>query len=421
MNFLMTTWDGAGTTPPLMSVARALAGRGHRVRVMADPTLQTDVEATGAEYIGWARAPHRTNREVDGDFVRDWEPDSPVEGFGRMRDRLAVGAAGVFAAEVRAEVGRERPDAILTELLLFGPLIAAEAEHIPSIVLNPTINIVPAEGVPPFGFGFPLARTAEERQRDVEFGTAAAALWNEALPAFNDARAENGLGPLNHVLDQGRSAARVLVMTSQTFDFPAALPPAVKHVGPRLDDPVWVEPWDAPPGDEPLVLVAFSSYFQNQASLLQRVVDAVVPLPVRVVVTTGAGVDPEALSVPSHVQVVRSAPHSKVLQHASLVVTHAGHGTVIKALAAGVPLVCLPMGRDQLDVAARVVHAGAGARLDPSAEAEEIADAIRNVLHDPTYDAAARRVAAAIAEETSSDAAVSEIESVVMERNVTRC
>lgn len=192
MNFLMTTWDGAGTTPPLMSVARALVGQGHRVRVMADPTLQTDVEATGAEYIGWARAPHRINREIDGDFIRDWEPDSPVEGFGRMRDRLAVGAAAAFAAEVRAEVGRERPDAILTELLLFGPLIAAEAENIPSIVLNPTINIVPAEGVPPFGFGFPLARTAEEQQRDVEFGTAAAALWNEALPALNDARPRTG-------------------------------------------------------------------------------------------------------------------------------------------------------------------------------------------------------------------------------------
>ena len=46
--FLMTTWDGAGTTPPLMSVARALVQRGHHVRVLADAVLRPDVEAAGA-------------------------------------------------------------------------------------------------------------------------------------------------------------------------------------------------------------------------------------------------------------------------------------------------------------------------------------------------------------------------------------
>ena len=61
------------------------------------------------------------------------------------------------------------------------------------------------------------------------------------------------------------------------------------------------------------------------------------------------------------------APHSEVLRHASAVVTHAGHGTVLKALAAGVPVVAIPLGRDQLDNAARVAHHGAGLRLKPKA------------------------------------------------------
>jgi hypothetical protein len=99
---LMTTWDGAGTTPPLMSVARALVARGHRLRVLADPVLRAEVEATGAEHVSWTRAPHKATQGRDGDFVQDWAagPDA----FARMRDRIAVGPAAAFAADVRDEL-----------------------------------------------------------------------------------------------------------------------------------------------------------------------------------------------------------------------------------------------------------------------------------------------------------------------------
>ena len=149
-DLLMTTWDGGGTTPPLMSVARALVARGHRLRVLADPVLRADVEATGAEFVSWTRAPHRLERSYGDHFVRDWGVD-PAEGFARMRDRLALGPAAAYAADVREELERRPAAALLTELLLFGPQVAAEAAGIPCIVLNPTINVVPAPGVPPFG------------------------------------------------------------------------------------------------------------------------------------------------------------------------------------------------------------------------------------------------------------------------------
>ena len=70
-DLLMTTWDGGGTTPPLMSVARALVARGHRLRILADPVLRADVEATGAEFVSWTRAPHRHERSYGDAFVRD--------------------------------------------------------------------------------------------------------------------------------------------------------------------------------------------------------------------------------------------------------------------------------------------------------------------------------------------------------------
>jgi MGT family glycosyltransferase len=408
---LMTTWDGAGTTPPLMSVARALVARGHNVRVLADPGLRPEVEATGAEHIAWTRAPIREEPGRDGDFIRDWE--AGPEGFALMRDRLAVGPAALFAADIREELDRRPADCVLTELLLFGGQVAAEGAGVPCVVLNPTINVVPAPGVPPFGQGFMPAESEEDRERDrvaLEFGMQA---WDEALPALNAARAEQGLDPLEHVLEQGRSAALTLVMTSAAFDFTGELPPNVKHVGPRLEDPSWTEEWTPPPGDEPLVLAALSSDYQNQEDLLRRIVAALDALPVRGLVTIGRGIDPSEVLGTDKVQVVVSAPHVEVLREADAVVTHCGHGTTIKALAAGVPLVCLPMGRDQLDVAARVEHRGAGIRLDAFAEPEAISEAVRDVLDEPRFREAAGRIAEAIAKETAEDRVVAEIEALV--------
>jgi MGT family glycosyltransferase len=413
-DILMTTWDGAGTTPPLMSVAGALVDRGHTVRVLADPVLRDDVQATGSEHVSWKRAPHRASPDLGSHFVRDWE--AGPEGFARMLDHLAVGPAAAFAADVAEELALRRPNCMLTELLLFGPQVAAEAAAVPYVVLNPTINVVPARGVPPFGQGLLPAVSDVDRERDLVAGERAMEAWDAALPALNSARAEQGLPPLEHVLDQGRSAALTLVLTSTAFDFMGELPPVVKHVGPRLDDPVWSDPWAAPSGEEPLVLVALSSDFQNQGDLLRRITAAIAKLPVRAVVTTGKGIEPADVPAPAGVQVVRSAPHRQVLQEAAAVVTHAGHGVTIKALAAGVPLVCMPMGRDQLDVAARVVQRGAGVRLDPSADPEAIGTALTEVLSEPRYRQAAQRIANVIAEETATDRAVEEIEALLRDR-----
>jgi UDP:flavonoid glycosyltransferase YjiC (YdhE family) len=133
-------------------------------------------------------------------------------------------------------------------------------------------------------------------------------------------------------------------------------------------------------------------------------------LPVRGLVTTGPALDPEAVDGPANVQVVRSAPHSEVLKHAAAVVTHAGHGTVIKTLAAGVPQVCLPLGRDQLDNAARVAFHGAGLRLKPKADPRAIAAAVKRVIDEPAFAQNARRLAEAIADDLREDRAVAELE-----------
>jgi MGT family glycosyltransferase len=216
----------------------------------------------------------------------------------------------------------------------------------------------------------------------------------------------------------------VLVLTSPEFDFPCAnLPPNVRYVGPQLADPTWAGSQVAlPPGEEPLVLVSCSSTHMDQLGLIRRAVAAVADLPVRALVTTGPTVDPEevraGLDVGPAVSVVRSAPHSAVLPHASAVITHGGHGTVMKALAAGLPVVCLPLGRDQPDNAARLVAAGAGVRLKPKAGVGAIRAAVRQALDDPTLRAGAEKIGQAVAAQATSGLALDELEEVARGRGV---
>lgn len=96
-----------------------------------------------------------------------------------------------------------------------------------------------------------------------------------------------------------------------------------------------------------------------------------------------------------------------MLPHTRLVVTHAGHGTVMAAASAGVPMVCVPMGRDQVSVAARVTRHGLGVSVQPEGTVEELRCAIIQTLRDPAYERAARRMAAAL---EPADRVIDEIE-----------
>jgi UDP:flavonoid glycosyltransferase YjiC (YdhE family) len=102
----------------------------------------------------------------------------------------------------------------------------------------------------------------------------------------------------------------------------------------------------------------------------------------------------------------------RLLPRASLVVTHAGLGTVMAALAHGVPLLCMPLGRDQFFNASRVEAIGAGRAIGADAGVEAIAAAVRALLHDEAAQAAARRFATVIAGYGGAAAAVEQLEAL---------
>jgi MGT family glycosyltransferase len=397
LRFLIATWDGGGNTPPEFGVSRRLVTRGHQVHILADPTLARDAEATGCSFSSWTRAPHRTTLDKDDDLLKDWEAEDPIDVLRRLRDQIMSGPASEYAADTAACIETFRPDAVLADGQLFGSVIAAEAAGLPVAVLIPIPWSIPTAGV-----GDKAVTTLV--QRVVKTG----------LGDLNAARHERGLEPLNAFYDQILTADCILVLTSETFDAASAfVPDNVQYVGPVLDDPAWIGSWSSPwPSDasEPLVLVAMSSIYQDQGPLLQRAIDALSAMEVRAVVALGRMLEVADFTAASNVTVVPSAPYGDLLADASVVVTACGHGTVMKALVAGVPMVCIPMGRDQDATAARLVDLGVGVLLSPSASAADIRKAVDEVLGDAAYRLSAQSLGAKVTGEHRPIDVVLEVE-----------
>ncbi len=413
--YLFALVDGGGTVPPELGAVRRLVERGHDVTVLAEDSMADDVIATGAVLRRWTTAPNRPTRLADDDPTRDWECKNPLQLFDRLLELQFVGPAAAYANDVDAAIAERQPDLVVCSMFALGAMIAAEGAGIPFDMLMPNIYLLPAAGMPPMGLGLRPARGFAGRTRDRAINALTERSWAKGLPAINDLRRERGLAPLARLWDQAEHARRKLVMTSTAFDFPATMPDNVSYVGPVLDDPTWatddvstVTVGDV--ADQPFVLVAMSSTYQDQQDSIQRVVDALGGLPVRALVTTGPAIDPTTIEHRPNVEVVRSASHQALLPTAAVVVTHGGHGTVIKSLAAGVPLVILPHGRDQADNAARVVARHAGLKVARTAKPSKVAAAICAVLEDPSYAANAQALGETIRRDAASGALVRELE-----------
>lgn len=185
------------------------------------------------------------------------------------------------------------------------------------------------------------------------------------------------------------------------------------HVGPVADGT------PAQP-DAPMVLLSLSTYpYRSLTGTWQRLLDAVDGLPARVVATLGPHVDPGDLAVPDGVEVHRWLPHSEVLPHASIVVTHGGHGTAMAALAHDLPLLVLPLDRrvDQPAVGRAVVRSGAGRMLSRGSTGRRIRRAIDDLLADDGYRAAAARLGSEIRRTDARRAGADALEAQVGKRS----
>jgi MGT family glycosyltransferase len=373
MRFLLAMFQGGGNLSLLLPVAQRLVDHGHDVRILAGPSIWAGRAPVSARF-------EQRIAEIGATRVAFEEPDvHPLDSAPRpmfMSRLVSIYSSNTaayrwcpaWASNVATELARAAADVVVTDHLLPGALAGAESQGVASAALVHGIyKHRPAPGMPPPGMGFFPARGPVGFARDALYEARIEYLFRrDALPSLNNARRQHGLQPLLSPFDQYDHAARVLILCSPAFDFAAGdLPCNVRYVGTPIDDaatPAWKGPWTAD-DRRPLVLVSLSTLAQGQAHLMQRVLTALGTLDVRAVTTVGPSLDPTRFVAPTNVVLEPFVPHSAVLPKASAVVTQCGIGTVMKSLAHGLPLMCLPLMADQPDNAARIVAHGAGIRL----------------------------------------------------------
>jgi MGT family glycosyltransferase len=413
MKILVAGWDSGGGVEAVQTVVGRAVARGHEVRVLGTEGLRSRFESVGATFLRYKYAPDNDMRHPETDLVKDWESRNPWTQWRRVIDRQLCGPAREFCRDVAEELQREAADVAVVDTMIPAAMFGAEAAGVRAVIVMHGPYPLPRADVPPLGTGLMPARGPLGRLRDRCAATVVLAVFRSAMPTLNRARAEVGLPPVRDLPGLMARADRILVCSSPSYDFGSGSVPAnARYVGPQLDDAPGDgsgDRWTGSP-DQPLVLVGLSSTVMRQEGLLQRAADALGQAQVRGLVTTGPAVDPVLISAPPNVTVTRWVRHADVLPYCSAVISHGGHGTVMKALIAGVPLIVVPLGRDQPDNAARVVHAGAGIRLPKNASADALRAAISRIIEDPRYRAAARTMAARLAAERDDNLVVDELE-----------
>jgi UDP:flavonoid glycosyltransferase YjiC (YdhE family) len=369
--FLVAAFGDAGHAFPAIALARALRARGHRVVVESWERWRSAVEDEGLEFAA-------------AQEYKAFPPPAPGSG---------EGASPADAARALAPLLDDLlPHVAVSDILTLAPALAAEVAGVRRATLIPHVYPVHEPGLPFFAFGAQPPRTPVGRM-----------LWRGALPLLtdglrrgrcelNETRAALGLQPLE-VLHGGISSDLVLVATFPQLEYPRHWPAGVHVTGPMGFELAHPDV-EVPAGDGPLVVVAPSTAQDPDGRLIRVALEALADEPVRVLATTnrpGAEL-PEA---PGNAVVVEWVSYSQVMPLADVVVCHGGHGTVCRALGAGVPVVCCPAVGDMVENGARVQWAGAGLMLPwRLTRAAALRAVVRRVLGNRAFAARAAAFAA---------------------------
>ncbi len=371
--FLLVAIGEPGHAFPMIALGRALAARGHTVALHTWDNWQPHIEAEGMRFVAAPRF----------DLELPFGAELPS-----MHEAAARGALEMLPA--LREFG---PDVVVSDVLTVAGGLAAEHEGIPFATLVPHLYQVTGPEDPPFGSGLAPARTPLGRSLYRGLYGPSYRLLKSARHHLDEARAQLGLAPAddNH---GGLSRDLVLVATMPQLEPPRRWPHHVHVVGPLQ----WEPPSDAPSlpeGDEPLIVVAPSTAQDPYHKLLRRSLRGLAGRPVRVVGTTNGRPLPRPPAPAPNVTVVDWLKYSHAFPRADVVVTHGGHGTLMRVLTAGaVPVVC-PHTGDQYENAARLRWARAGVSLPPPfLSSPTIALAVEKALSTRSLRERARDLAA---------------------------
>ncbi len=348
----VVTGCGGGDWHPLLALAAGLHRRGHALTVVCDRSTLQHIQASGLTPLCLPSGL---------DLAHVFEP--ALSHLLSRQERLFPGDEnpleqwGIACVDfVKTSLNGWHPSLVITSLLAVGlGAILARSLAAPWCFLNPS-----------FYFDSPQGHL-----RDEDFS-------------------EMGVQMYRHwLLPLVKRANLVLHATDQAFDIcPALLSSRHRYVGPMF--------WEMPGNSQeflkksgwPWVLVALSTSPQpGDLTIVRTALKALESLEFRILVTLAAGHDQGDLGrIATNVHVTGYIPHSKVLPHCRLVISHAGHGIVMKSMVHGIPMVLVPWGRDQPGVAARAGRLGTAVVVSQrGCCVDALVDTIQMILNDEKY------------------------------------
>jgi UDP:flavonoid glycosyltransferase YjiC (YdhE family) len=375
---LWLNWSGGGNLPPSLGVARVLTERGHAVAFAGRPEMVPRVKTAGFRAI-----------EITQAYA---EVDRYPQGLPLTRPACYLTSPAV-EAQVQAIVAAEAPDLVLIDAMFLAALAHAGEFGRPSAV---------------------FVHTFVFRQLD---------MWRKVFGMFDGMRQQAGFAGLPPLDDLWRPRERIISTSLAAFDAPPSAGwDMVRHAGPVLEDEKFAVPRPLPwPSVDPtpLVMISFSTMFeQRNADKLLRSLDALADFQVHVVATTAGIVAPSELTVPANAVVLDYAAHDPIMRRAALVVTHGGHGTAMRALRNGVPMILIPgLAGDQPFVAAAMQEFGVGLALPGDASVAAIRIAVQEILATPSFKQNARERSAALAGVDGAVNAADEVETLLGTKN----
>jgi UDP:flavonoid glycosyltransferase YjiC (YdhE family) len=359
MRILFSFAGGAGHLDPMLPIAHAATEAGHQVAIFGRSTALGRAGAfeTFPQHTDSGQATRKPLLPLD---VEREERDFALGFVARMTDESA--------ARLPPVIERWRPDVVVSDETDYGATIVAERAGLPCASV---IVLISGTFARPGLVAEPLAQS----------------------------RTKHGLPPEppEHL---------ILSPAPPSFRDPAyPLPATAGYFHP----PVTPSTLDG----SPTVYVTLGTVFNIESGdLFARLLGGVRDLPVNVVMTVGRQIDPAEFGPqPSNVDIRRFVPQEEILPRCHAVVSHGGSGSVLGALAHGLPTVLVPMGADQTHNARRCAELGLGLTLDAiNATPPDVAAAVRELLENPWYRTNAGRLRDEIAAMPGPDHAVALLE-----------
>jgi MGT family glycosyltransferase len=316
---------------------------------------------------------------------------------------MMAGSVG-YARRIERLLQQIQPDAVVSEYGFPGSLLAAEKAGIPAVTVFHTGLSMTGPGIPPFASGLPIGtEDAGELRRYRR--------WGAHLARSVDATIARARRRLALPVGEGGYLARcpspwlTLVLTAQAIEAPRDPPPDTSYwVGPcfahRAGSSSAEFPFAELDKGRPRVYVSLGTVFNRKPALFRRIIDAFADGKIQLVISAGKAYPRlRVLELPPGTILAASVPQVELLGRVDAVISHGGNNTVNETLAAGKPLLVMPVGGEQADNAARVVHLGFGLRADMrQASSHEIRAKVDRLLSEADFIGRTRRAAELLAQ-----------------------